>query len=63
MKRNPAAFFSDINNISTAHWTKENTPFGIPQPWNNILILVVGYGACFLRKFYQNYKRLKHDKK
>ena len=63
MRRDPAAFFYDINNVSTAQWTKTEMPFEIPQPWNYILLSLAGYGACFLRKFYQNYKRLKQEKK
>jgi hypothetical protein len=63
MLANPTKFFSDINNISSANWTKTGMPFDIQQPWNYILLSLGGYGICFLRKFYQNYKRLKHEKK
>jgi len=63
MKSPQEIFLEQLAKCPPAHWTKTETPFEIPQPWNYILLSVGGYGLCFLRKFYQNYKRLKHEKK
>jgi hypothetical protein len=63
MRKDPYAFFSNPDNISSAHWTNTNQNNPISDPWKYIALTLGGYGLCFLRKFYQNYKKLKADKK